>query len=78
MSDAERCVFVIINQKSVMQNTPDYARDRLLLRFEFISKKIAQAAIFDLRGLRNDFRTMDWGEVAESLNVRQLEKFLVG
>jgi len=31
-------------------------------------------AIFDLRGLRNDFRTMDWGKGGKRIEFRKAGK----
>jgi len=41
-----------------------------------ITKTGLKNPVSSMRGLRDDFRTMDWGEIARELDFRLLKKFL--
>ncbi len=44
---------------------------------KIINKKIAKISYFKgWRGLRDDFRTLDWVEVIEGLEIKKLEQLI--
>jgi len=42
-----------------------------------ITKTGLKNPVSSMRGLRDDFRTMNWVEIAGELNARQMEKLLM-